>query len=204
MTYSETNILKILIYIAYTLLLYWKQVHTYQKQLETKIYWVRKNVKCLGRVFLGISHFTRECAFKHTPQMCCSIVSKNYCISFNIRLLSVLIAEWLECHAGERGVAGSNPGGDMRHHFEFFRLLSVDHSSANIIQMKSSMTFIQSNWWTEIDLLLKQIWPRFIWWQVSFKDKIVVYNLVPTSHRTTKLNTLIGYITLAMDSNGGT
>ena len=54
---------KILIYIAYTLLPYWKHVHTYQKQMETKIYWVRKNFKCLGRVFLGISHFTGECAY---------------------------------------------------------------------------------------------------------------------------------------------
>ena len=35
--------------------------------------------------------------------------------------------------------------------------------------MKSSMTVIQSNGWTEIDLILKQKWRRFIWWQVSFK-----------------------------------
>ena len=35
--------------------------------------------------------------------------------------------------------------------------------------MKSSMTFIQSNGWTEIDLILKQKWRRFIWRQVSFK-----------------------------------
>ena len=53
--------------------------------------------------------------------------------------------------------------------FWIFRLLSVDHSSANIIQMKSSMTFIQSNGWTEVDLILKEIWRRYIWWQVSFK-----------------------------------
>ena len=46
--------------------------------------------------------------------------------------------------------------------FWIFRLLSVDHSSANIIQMKSSMTFIQGNGWTEIYLILKQIWRRFI------------------------------------------
>ena len=55
---------KILIHIAYTLLPYWKHVHAYQKLLETKIYWVRKFFKCLGRVFLGISHFTGECAIK--------------------------------------------------------------------------------------------------------------------------------------------
>ena len=35
--------------------------------------------------------------------------------------------------------------------------------------MKASMTFIQSNGWTEIDLILKQKWRRFIWRQVSFK-----------------------------------
>ena len=34
--------------------------------------------------------------------------------------------------------------------------------------MKSSMTLIQSNGWTEIDFILKQKWRRFIWWQVSF------------------------------------
>ena len=53
---------KMLIYIAYNFLPYWKHVHTYQKQLETKIYWVWKIFKCLGRVFLGISHFTGKCA----------------------------------------------------------------------------------------------------------------------------------------------
>ena len=36
--------------------------------------------------------------------------------------------------------------------------------------MKSSMTFIQSNGSTEIDLILKQKWRRFIWRQVSFKQ----------------------------------
>ena len=53
---------KILILIVYTLLPYGKHVYTYQKQLETKIYWLRKIFKCIGRVFLGISHFTGECA----------------------------------------------------------------------------------------------------------------------------------------------
>ena len=60
---------KILIFIAYTLLPYWKHVHTYQKQLETKIYWVRNIFKCLGRVFLGISHFTGECAGSRTQSV---------------------------------------------------------------------------------------------------------------------------------------
>ena len=40
--------------------------------------------------------------------------------------------------------------------------------------MKSSMTFIQSNGWTEIDLILKQKWRRFIWWQVSFKSLVYI------------------------------
>ena len=43
--------------------------------------------------------------------------------------------------------------------------------------MKSSMTFIQSNGWTEIDLILKQIWRRFIWRQVSFKLYFTHYSL---------------------------
>ena len=75
------------------------------------------------------------------------------------------IAEWLVRHAGKRGAAGSIPGGDKSNHFEFF----VDDSSAKTIQMKSSMKFIQSNWLTEIDLILKQIWRWFIWLQVSYK-----------------------------------
>ena len=37
--------------------------------------------------------------------------------------------------------------------------------------MKSSMTFIQSNGCTEKDLILKQKWRRFIWWQVSFNKE---------------------------------
>ena len=66
------------------------------------------------------------CVFKfsiyplNTTQNSCSIVSKKVLyISFDIILLSVPIAEWLECHPGERGVAGSNTGGDI-HHFELF------------------------------------------------------------------------------------
>ena len=59
------------------------------------------------------------------------------------------VAERLQCMSGlgltERW---SHPGGD--------------HTN------ESSMTFIQSNGWTEIDLILKQKWRRFIWWQVSF------------------------------------
>ena len=56
--------------------------------------------------------------------------------------------------------------------FLIFRLYPVDNSSTKTIQMKSSMVFIQSNGWTEIDLILKQIWWRFIRRQVSFKWKI--------------------------------
>ena len=51
-----------------------------------------------------------------------------------------------------------------------FRWGNVVHISAKTTQMNSSMTFIQSNRCTQIDLILKQIWRRFIWWQVSFKD----------------------------------
>ena len=56
--------------------------------------------------------------------------------------------------------------------FWIFRLYPVDNSSTKTIQMKSSMGFIQSYGWTEIDLILKQIWWRFIRRQVSFKWKI--------------------------------
>ena len=38
-----------------------------------------------------------------------------------------------------------------------FRLYPVDKSSAKAIQLKSSMTFIQRNVWTEIDLILKNM-----------------------------------------------
>ena len=43
---------------------------------------------------------------------------------------------------------------DIYFHFEFFHLLSVPHSSAKPIQMKSSMKLIQSNRWTEVDISL--------------------------------------------------
>ena len=56
--------------------------------------------------------------------------------------------------------------------FWIFRLYPVDNSSAKTMQMKSSMTFIERNGCTEIDLILKQIWRRFIWWQVSFNIQI--------------------------------
>ena len=82
------------------------------------------------------------------------------------------IAEWLKRHAGKQGVAGSIPGGGIKYHFEFFAYIPL--MIARHTQMKSSMTFIQSNGWTEIDLILKQIWRRFIWWQVSFNSKMNV------------------------------
>ena len=41
--------------------------------------------------------------------------------------------------------------------------------------MKSSMTFIQSNGWTEIDLIFKQKWRRFIWRHVSFKQSVLIH-----------------------------
>ena len=49
----------------------------------------------------------------------------------------------------------------------YFSLFSVANSSANTIQLKSSMTFIQSNGCTERDLILI-IWRPFIGRQVSF------------------------------------
>ena len=52
--------------------------------------------------------------------------------------------------------------------FWIFRLLSIAHSSVKPIQMKPSMTFMQSNGCAEIDSILK-VWPPFIWRQVSFK-----------------------------------
>ena len=74
--------------------------------------------------------------------------------------ISLPIAEWLEGHAGKQGVASSIPGGGIHYHFEIFANGTLFR--AKTIQMKSSMTFIQSNGWTEIDLILKQIWRRFI------------------------------------------
>ena len=44
--------------------------------------------------------------------------------------------------------------------------------------MKSSMTFIQSNGCTEIDLILKQIWWRFIWRQVSFYEYWLLHAVI--------------------------
>ena len=76
-------------------------------------------------------------------------------------LLTVPIAEWLEGHAGEKRVAGSIPGLGINYHFGIFEYGNVVHISAKTIQMKSSMTFIQSNGCTGIDLILKQIWRRF-------------------------------------------
>ena len=45
--------LKIILYIAYNLLPYWKNVHSYQKQLVTKIYWTR--------VFTNFTLYGRMC-----------------------------------------------------------------------------------------------------------------------------------------------
>ena len=68
------------------------------------------------------------------------------------------IAEWLEGHAGKQGVAGSILGGGILYHFDFFRVYPVDNSSVKTVRMKSSMAFIHGKGWTQIDLLLKQIW----------------------------------------------
>ena len=73
---------------------------------------------------------------------------KTYCKSFNNTSLTVFISEWLERHAGKQEVAGSIPDRGV-----YFRLLPVAHSTAKTIEMKSSMTFIQSNGCREIDLI---------------------------------------------------
>ena len=72
--------------------------------------------------------------------------------------ITVPIAEWLEGHAGKQWVTGSIPGGGINHDFDFFAYGTLFKSR----QMISSMTFIQINWCTEIDLIFKQIRWRFI------------------------------------------
>ena len=73
---------------------------------------------------------------------------------------------WLEGHAGKQalGVAGSIPGGGIPYDFEFFDYfpLITARRRPKKTEMKSSMAFIQSNECTEKDLILKQIWRRFI------------------------------------------
>ena len=97
----------------------------------------------------------------HTTQEFLKYRSVNkYCKSFIHMSSTAPIAEWLERQAGKRGVAGSIPGGGINYHFEF----PFNDSSSS-----KGATFIQSDGWTEIDLILKQIWRRFIWWQVSLK-----------------------------------
>ena len=78
--------------------------------------------------------------------------------------ISLPIAEWLEGHSGKQGVAGSIPGGGIPYHFEIFANGTLFTSRRRLynIQMISSTTYTQINGWTEIDLILKQIWRRFI------------------------------------------
>ena len=113
----------------------------------------------------------------HTIHSSWSIVSlKKYCKSTHNMSISLPIADWLEGHAGKQGVAGSISGGGIHYHFEFFAngpfFTKKKVIPAKTIQMKSSMMFIQSSGWTEIDLILKQIWRQFIWRQVIFKPYI--------------------------------
>ena len=94
---------------------------------------------------------------------------------------------------GTRWIARGRLFDSRRRHtlsFWIFCLYPVDNSSAKTIQIKSSMTFIQSNGWTEIDLILKQIWRRFIWWQVSFNMKDNMLLEILSSYRF--LNSSIG------------
>ena len=70
--------------------------------------------------------------------------------------LSVLIAEWLERQAGMQVVAAAIPRGGTYSHFEFFRLIPVAYSTAKLIQLQSSMTFIHNFGCKDIDLLLNE------------------------------------------------
>ena len=92
--------------------------------------------------------------------------SETSCLKLNFIHMSTTapIVEWLEGHTGKQEVAGSIADGGIHYNFEFFPYIPFDNSSAKTIKMKSSMTFIKSNWWTAILLKLKQIhlWRRFI------------------------------------------
>ena len=57
--------------------------------------------------------------------------------------------------------------------------------------MKSSMTFIQSNECTGIDWILKEIWRRFIWWQVSFNTRHTQFHLVGFENSQTPSTTTV-------------
>ena len=106
----------------------------------------------------------------HTIHSSCSIVStKKYCKSSNNMSISLPIAEWLEGHAGKQGVAGSIPGGGIYYYFRIFANGTLFTSRRRPYKWNQAWQFIQSNGSTEIDLILKQIWRRFIWRQVSFK-----------------------------------
>ena len=70
---------------------------------------------------------------------------------------------------GKQGVAGSIPGGGTYFHSVFFRLLPVAYSSTKNMQMKLSMAFMQSNGFTKIDFIFKNIAAvyRLLWLTLS-------------------------------------
>ena len=68
--------------------------------------------------------------------------------------LAVSITDWLKRRAGKQGVADLISGIGTYFNFAFFRLLPTAHSSSKPIQMESSMTFVQSNGYKEIYLIL--------------------------------------------------
>ena len=49
----------------------------------------------------------------------------KYCKSFIHMSSTAPIVEWLERHAGKRGVAGSIPGGGISYHFEVFAYIPL-------------------------------------------------------------------------------
>ena len=103
-------------------------------------------------------------------QSSCNIVNK-YCKSFIYMSSTAPTAEWLGGHAVQKA-RGRWSDSRRRHTLSFWIvcLYPINYSSAKTIQTKSSMAFTQSYGWTEIDLILKQIWRWFIWWQGSFKS----------------------------------
>ena len=61
--------------------------------------------------------------------------------------------------------------------FWMFSLFSVPHSSAKPIQMKSSMAFIRSNRWIEIDIIFYKWTTFYMTAHDSFKDPLVAHGV---------------------------
>ena len=75
------------------------------------------NTKCFYCIYFSLYSFIHlfiySCIFMLNTKL-------YYNKSFNNMSLTVLIADWLEGHAGKQGVAGLIPGGGIHYHFEFF------------------------------------------------------------------------------------